>query len=1475
MLTRATRKHNNRRLLRQYLLAEYSQLTPPWLCPALNNHCPNRRRESATLSKTQTARSGPQNTPRTLPGTRKFATAVDSYPSSPVHESIPFEGFSALAQHGRPPGSASRGNVNNTNFSSPIHFDPSNIVVLPHESIPANLKFKSSRRLGVPSELSELQQILYACVQVGRMDRAATLTRRITDMYTSTTPQVYDAHQRYLSGCLDSLLRSPSQDKLVAMQRWLELDMRARDVPVGHGVIATMLKATLATLVGSRSDRTIRRYITFARSLGPETYYNTLASSIFTAAEINKILRLFPQEFEAPSEELSEADIEELERAQKAANAKPLPLEPESSGSSMNFEPLPELKSVEQKGLGLDTVKRSLGSLSEDYLHERNHEDLNSQLERQEKLEQDVLDAAIERWRKESEDFNFQAHRAKGQLQFPPLGAQVHEWVNLMTTDLKAELKRAEELETQTESNDNEYDIMIAAPFLKLLVPEKACATTVMSFFNVIMDPRLMRNSREHKVPVVRFCEQIGTTLLSEARMQKIQTHHLQSLSGLPSAERRKRLAKLMKGKKRSSRSIDLEYAKVAQQSDTPIPLHNYHVTSIRVGAVMLGLFLKVAQVTKMTEDPDTGIKTPKTQPVAVRDSEWRKGKKLGVLSIAIDLYLQLKKEPASNFIAKQLPMVAPPRPWTSLTTGAYYKTSENVVRFRDMGATQKSYLKLADQRGDLKHLYAGLDVISSTPWRVNKDLLRVMMEVWNSGQGLGKIVPAALDIAMPPRPDTDDPQVLNRWKYVCKSVQNEINANHSQRCYQNFQLEIARAFSNTTFYCPQNVDFRGRAYPISPYFNHTGADHVRSLFTFAQGKELGETGLFWLKVQLANVFGYDKESLTARAAFVDEHRAEIYDSVNNPLNGGRWWLQAGDPWQCLAACMELKNALDSPMPTKFVSHLPVQQDGSCNGLQHYAALGGDEIGARQVNLTPGDKPADVYSAVASLVKEMVHADAEKGNVMARVLDGHVNRKMVKQPVMTNVYGVTYHGAAQQVERQLREILPEQKSSMDVNTTTHKLGAYVATCIFKALREMFTGAQAIQLWLGECGGRISSAVTPEQIERTRDQRVNGPPTLEQTKGYRKDQILKGRKVWHKDSASFKSTIVWTTPLGMPVVQPYREFRKKVIDTHLQYIVLYTPTANDPVSKRKQLQAFPPNFIHSLDATHMLLSALKCNEIGLQFGSVHDSFWTHACDVPTLNRVLRDAFVTMHHDDIVKRLKEEFEVRYKGCLQWISVSLKSPLGRKLMQYFRETKHRRQKEAVTSRMINPYQVDDLLEESQRQTLLASSDPAERDKGKAMVTAASIVEAHGASDNEVYSTMSWGRQHGGEPEHETPSVKETAPSPSDGLADAPEVTPTPEATDEIFGADTEFDSADAADEDEDAAHPEVDEAWIETVAADAAEEAKKTTTTTTEKKKAAQDQRDRHRVYFWMPLRFPNPPEKGAFDVTSLRESQYFFS
>jgi DNA-directed RNA polymerase len=80
-------------------------------------------------------------------------------------------------------------------------------------------------------------------------------------------------------------------------------------------------------------------------------------------------------------------------------------------------------------------------------------------------------------------------------------------------------------------------------------------------------------------------------------------------------------------------------------------------------------------------------------------------------------------------------------------------------------------------------------------------------------------------------------------------------------------------------------MDFRGRAYPVPPHFNHLGNDMCRGLLLFHEAKPLGEKGLQWLKIHLANVYGLDKMSLAERETFADNSLEEVYDSADHPLD--------------------------------------------------------------------------------------------------------------------------------------------------------------------------------------------------------------------------------------------------------------------------------------------------------------------------------------------------------------------------------------------------------------------------------------------------------------------------------------------------------------------------------------------------------------------------------------------------------------
>lgn len=78
-------------------------------------------------------------------------------------------------------------------------------------------------------------------------------------------------------------------------------------------------------------------------------------------------------------------------------------------------------------------------------------------------------------------------------------------------------------------------------------------------------------------------------------------------------------------------------------------------------------------------------------------------------------------------------------------------------------------------------------------------------------------------------------------------------------------------------------------------------------------------------------------------------------------------------------------------------------------------------------------------------------------------------------------------------------------------------------------------------------------------------------------------------------------------------------------------------------------------MHSLDSTHMMMTSLVCDKYGMDFATVHDSYWTHACrkrgsgwtvgDVDHMNELLRDQFVKLYSQPILENFLESLVIRY--------------------------------------------------------------------------------------------------------------------------------------------------------------------------------------------------------------------------------------
>ena len=121
------------------------------------------------------------------------------------------------------------------------------------------------------------------------------------------------------------------------------------------------------------------------------------------------------------------------------------------------------------------------------------------------------------------------------------------------------------------------------------------------------------------------------------------------------------------------------------------------------------------------------------------------------------------------------------------------------------------------------------------------------------------------------------------------------------------------------------------------------------------------------MKIHLANKIGKDKLPLDEREQYAESIIDEVHACAEDPRNNVAW-LKAENPWQTLAVMFELSQAMKMDNPEEFVSRAHIHVDGSCNGMQHYAALGRDDRGARQVNLAESPRPGDVYTAILRLV---------------------------------------------------------------------------------------------------------------------------------------------------------------------------------------------------------------------------------------------------------------------------------------------------------------------------------------------------------------------------------------------------------------------------------------------------------------------------------------------------------------------------
>lgn len=608
--------------------------------------------------------------------------------------------------------------------------------------------------------------------------------------------------------------------------------------------------------------------------------------------------------------------------------------------------------------------------------------------------------------------------------------------------------------------------------------------------------------------------------------------------------------------------------------------------TRLNIGAKLLDIFI---QTTRLC------VKAP------LPGKSCKKSRLILQATPSLEKWLEESHKNASLMSPQHLPMVVPPLDWDSPITGGFLGNA-GVTRCtltkRPSGMRYKHSLDL----DEIPEVYEAVNTLQKVPWRVNKEIFDVFKNFWETGGGIAGLPSRDIE-ELPPKAwrteeefqklKAENPDLVRVWKSKAALVYDRRVRESSKRIATHQKVWIAQKFLNEErIFFVWSLDWRGRAYPVQNIVNPQGDDVSKALLEFAEGKPLDtEEAVQWFLIHGANCYGKDKVNFTERIAWIKDHERHIIESAENPLDYS-WWLDADSPFKFLAFCFEF--ARFKKDGKNFISHIPIAMDGSCNGLQHLSAMLRDSRGGAAVNLTPAEKPADIYSEVA---QEVIKSIADDNCDEARLWRGKIDRGICKRGVMTTPYGAKKFGLREQLRSELETRNSSAGNYLDTQDSFDACG-YLAGVLYEAISDVVIAARSAMDWLQDVAEVVTDAGIP---------------------------------------------LTWTVPSGFVIEQQYRKTESKRINTFWGGIRVRLSVENnkDELSKQRMVNGISPNFVHSFDAAHMLMTVNRCNQEGINaFAMVHDSFATHAADAPAMSRILRETFVDIYSVNVLEKFLAE-------------------------------------------------------------------------------------------------------------------------------------------------------------------------------------------------------------------------------------------
>lgn len=693
----------------------------------------------------------------------------------------------------------------------------------------------------------------------------------------------------------------------------------------------------------------------------------------------------------------------------------------------------------------------------------------------------------------------------------------------------------------------------------------------------------------------------IGTAVEDEMRFAQVRL------------EETKTFDRLVKGaKKRASGHFKRIYA--TRIADKTIEWERWSRTDrLHVGVKLLDILIQTIGLVEVVSNSTHSKQATKYVRALPETLEW----------------IERKNEVTSMLRPVFEPMVVPPRDWTTPFDGGYL--SSNIKPLKMVKTKNHAYLEEL-RHIDMPIVYEALNAIQRTPWKINRRVLEVMQQLWEVGATVS-CLPLRDGLPLPPKPydiDTNEEAKKSYRIEAARTYQRNLSL-LGKRISFNMTLQVADRYAEyEAIYFPYQLDFRGRIYAV-PQLNPQGADYQKGLLLFAEGKPLGSEGWKWLAIHGANLAGYDKVSLEDRVNWVLENEDEILRIAEDPIQNRGWATDIGgvaidSPWQFLAFCFEWAGYCAEG--EEYVSRIPIAMDGSCSGIQHFSAMLRDERGGAAVNLIPHDLPADVYRMVAEKVLEQVEADVKHGSedtlrhredgtyyvvqgtktLAGQWLAFGVTRKVTKRSVMTLAYGSKQYGFKEQLMEDIIHPAKDAATAPDGTIDSTKFpfdgdgfqaANYMASAIWKAVNTVLVKAGEAMKWLQE----VAQLAAKEELP-----------------------------------------VRWTTPVGFPVMQAYPAIQFRQVTTAINGSLIYL-TMNrelDRLDKRKQGQGISPNFVHSCDAAHLMLTVVRAHQEGItNFSMIHDSFGTTAGDAENMFRIVRESFVEMYTTvDVLEDFRDE-------------------------------------------------------------------------------------------------------------------------------------------------------------------------------------------------------------------------------------------